>query len=287
LELPITVFDEAGASAEGVIRLTVIETVSDTEEVLPESPGSELTQTNSEPDLGAANEEPATEDNEPLVSLSVVDSGGSQFMDTSQLGGSINLVSNNSLNNSTTFNSGSTASQNSDSEDSGAEDESVVADESLTRDGDFDSNGRLEEVSLRLANTANQMSKGLLSLSLNNGHRIVVELLLDSLEEASAELQMLGSMFVNQNAELAFSPHLINALQGVTDDLAEGAASSEDQLTFQVNSITFVSAGLTIGFVTWLLQSGSLVATAVTSAPLWQSIDPVPVLSSSDSDSAS
>src|SRR6185369_2262828 len=47
----------------------------------------------------------------------------------------------------------------------------------------------------------------------------------------------------------------------------------------RVSSVTSVSGAiLTVGFVSWLLRSGALVSSLMATAPLWNRLDPVPIL---------
>jgi hypothetical protein len=47
---------------------------------------------------------------------------------------------------------------------------------------------------------------------------------------------------------------------------------------FVVGSATVMSTSLTIGYVYWTIQSGSLLASAMSALPSWTTFDPVPVL---------
>ena len=53
---------------------------------------------------------------------------------------------------------------------------------------------------------------------------------------------------------------------------------SDERLELILTAGTVASVTFTVGFVSWLLQSGSLLATAMSTSPLWRSIDPIPVL---------
>jgi len=53
-----------------------------------------------------------------------------------------------------------------------------------------------------------------------------------------------------------------------------------------VASAAGVSTGLSIGYVVWLLRGGVLLSSVLSSLPAWRTIDPLPVLSSMDADTA-
>lgn len=47
-----------------------------------------------------------------------------------------------------------------------------------------------------------------------------------------------------------------------------------------VDSSVAVGSGLSIGYVAWLIRSGVVLSTVLSSLPAWRFIDPTPVLSS-------
>jgi len=70
-----------------------------------------------------------------------------------------------------------------------------------------------------------------------------------------------------------------------TDNLFEQLDKLSDELSddfwfqeFVVGSATLTSAALTVGYVYWTIQSGSLLAGAASALPTWTTFDPVPVL---------
>ena len=175
--------------------------------------------------------------------------------------------------------------------DSNLAETGVVDDNLFSTDG-FDGSDRIIEdvlrqraVEQRLVNGATGSATELLISELGNNRRLLLNLLVNTVEETSAEIGTLSNLFFSGQVGSTFSPELINALQSVNNDFTKDAADDKRQEAFQVSTTTFVSSALTVGFVTWLLQSGSLVATAVTTAPLWQSLDPIPVLVNKDTDS--
>ncbi|MEE9321792.1 MAG: cadherin domain-containing protein [Granulosicoccus sp.] len=110
------------------------------------------------------------------------------------------------------------------------------------------------------------------------GHELILDLLLDANDEKTVDLASLASVFGNNGFSIALTPQMVGALEGLRNDLEESSSDEERQKKLAVSAATFVSASLTVGFVTWLLQSGSLLATALTTSPLWRPLDPVPVL---------
>ncbi|MFK8081370.1 MAG: hypothetical protein AB8B97_13870 [Granulosicoccus sp.] len=74
---------------------------------------------------------------------------------------------------------------------------------------------------------------------------------------------------------------LIDQIRASFDEVAEDAEASEKRLTLVV---AFGGITLSIGVVGWLLASRVLLASVFSTAPLWRSIDPIPVLLTGDRD---
>jgi len=143
-----------------------------------------------------------------------------------------------------------------------------------------------EEVALRLTRVTQSAVNTLTVVDFIEGRKVVLDLLDNTaVEDSVYELATLGTLFISNDIGLSFSPQFYDALINLGDDLAESDAEAQRELSFNVTAISFVSATFTIGFITWLLQSGTLLASAVTTAPLWQSFDPVPVLSADSEES--
>jgi hypothetical protein len=72
------------------------------------------------------------------------------------------------------------------------------------------------------------------------------------------------------------------ALGQALDELFENMSSNKDPEAAQreVAFRTAAGVGLTLsaGFLSWLLRAGSLLASALTTMPLWKGFDPLPVL---------
>ena len=67
-------------------------------------------------------------------------------------------------------------------------------------------------------------------------------------------------------------------MSGLREQLATGV-----RLDSQIVASSFaMSAGLSVGYVFWLLRGGILLSSVIASMPVWRSIDPLPVLASLD-----
>ena len=74
--------------------------------------------------------------------------------------------------------------------------------------------------------------------------------------------------------------NMLKQLDNQREELAQGVALSPGV----VGGAVSVSTGLSIGYVIWLVRGGLLIGSVLSSLPAWRNIDPLPVLSSLDSD---
>ncbi|NND70877.1 MAG: cadherin repeat domain-containing protein, partial [Rhodothermales bacterium] len=113
----------------------------------------------------------------------------------------------------------------------------------------------------------------------SRGYRVVLELLLEESEEVIEELgSAISSVMDASLFSITLTPEILNALSSMRDDVDEQQGQADERTELILTAGTAASITLTVGFVSWLLQSGSLLATAMSSSPLWRAIDPVPVL---------
>ena len=109
------------------------------------------------------------------------------------------------------------------------------------------------------------------------GHRLVLELLLD--EDGLVDVRSPASLFGTLNVPIALSPRLLEAIETLRSEM-DGTEEQERARATLVAAAAAVTGGsLTVGFVTWLLRSGLLLAAAASTTPLWRPLDPVPILS--------
>jgi hypothetical protein len=107
----------------------------------------------------------------------------------------------------------------------------------------------------------------------------VLELLFGEAEEAFDELgNSLASIVGASPFSLTLTPDMLNALLSMHRDVDAQQQQADERLELILTAGTVASVTLTVGFVSWLLQTGSLLATALSTSPLWRAIDPVPVL---------
>ena len=115
--------------------------------------------------------------------------------------------------------------------------------------------------------------------SVSRGYSVVLELLFDETDEA---FDMLGDTFAKvldgSLFSITFYPDVLNAVSSMHSDVDEQQQQADERLELIITTGAVASVTLTVGFVSWLLQGGSLLATTLSTSPLWRSIDPVPVL---------
>ena len=110
------------------------------------------------------------------------------------------------------------------------------------------------------------------------GHRLVLELLLDAGEEGAGDVRSGASVFGALRAPGTLSAPLIRALELLRSDADVAGEDEEARATLVAAAAAVTGGTLTVGFVTWLLRSGLLLAVAATTTPLWRGFDPVPIL---------
>ena len=71
---------------------------------------------------------------------------------------------------------------------------------------------------------------------------------------------------------------LFRSLDQVASEVNEQASLEQRELVFQLNTAKSVAVGLSAGYLTWMLRAGSLLASVLSSMPLWTKMDPLPVL---------
>jgi len=84
-------------------------------------------------------------------------------------------------------------------------------------------------------------------------------------------------------AELLQNPVFLDALDRMLSGMDESQASTSARNDVLVKTATGVSLTLSAGFLSWLLRAGSLMASALSSMPLWKAFDPLPVLAAAAS----
>ena len=72
-----------------------------------------------------------------------------------------------------------------------------------------------------------------------------------------------------------------SAIDDLDRQMQEQGATSLTGEQLVIRSAAGVTATLSVGYVLWLMQAGSLVAGLMSTMPLWRGFDPLPVLSSS------
>ena len=65
-------------------------------------------------------------------------------------------------------------------------------------------------------------------------------------------------------------------------EIDEAVTEQGRHLRFSADTVVGLTLSLTAGFVTWALRAGSLLASAVSSMPLWRQFDPMPILVAAD-----
>jgi phage host-nuclease inhibitor protein Gam len=109
---------------------------------------------------------------------------------------------------------------------------------------------------------------------------MVLELLLQETDELMemALRQATDVGFDLSSTRLSLTPSMLSALQEMRAEVDTAANQDEEKQDLLVSTGAVATLSLTAGFVTWLLRTGSLLATVLSTSPLWRPFDPIPVL---------
>jgi hypothetical protein len=102
------------------------------------------------------------------------------------------------------------------------------------------------------------------------------------LQRAGKEVQKAFDEQALAEAPARISAAFRNTLHTLEEDLQRATETSEGQRRLIVVVTTAGGVALTAGLVTWLLHSGSLLASLVSTLPAWRHFDPLPVVLGSD-----
>ena len=111
-------------------------------------------------------------------------------------------------------------------------------------------------------------------------HTMVLELLLEETDEL-VEIAFGGTMDSGidlSRTSVSLSPSMLSALEEMRANVDAVADQDEEEADLLVQTGAVATLSLTAGFVTWLLRTGSLLATVLSTSPLWRPFDPIPVL---------
>jgi hypothetical protein len=81
------------------------------------------------------------------------------------------------------------------------------------------------------------------------------------------------------NLTLTISPELAAALDNTAQNAPLGG-----RLNVQSAGVVAASLTLSVGFITWMLKAGSLLASFLATRPAWTNFDPLPIFAKKDDD---
>ncbi|MEE9335013.1 MAG: cadherin domain-containing protein [Granulosicoccaceae bacterium] len=130
-----------------------------------------------------------------------------------------------------------------------------------------------------------QASEGSHPPSKSTSTKSVASLVMDLLLQDSENLMRGFNIDLDTiNTSITLTPALLHALSDMSNEIDSMVEKSQIKLELAIKAGTVVSVTLTVGYITWLMQAGAFLTTALSTAPLWRSLDPIPVLISSNSD---
>ena len=109
---------------------------------------------------------------------------------------------------------------------------------------------------------------------------MVLELLLEETDELVeiALGQVISDGIDLSRASVTLTPGMLSALDEMRQEFTDVHQEDEKQVDLLIQTGAAATLSLTAGFVTWLLRTGSLLATLLSTSPLWRPFDPIPVL---------
>ena len=77
---------------------------------------------------------------------------------------------------------------------------------------------------------------------------------------------------------------LWNAIDEMKMKMGESDSDNVSNLAFSSTAVSATGVALTAGMVAWVLRSGALMASLMSTIPLWKGYDPLPLLAYKDDD---
>ncbi len=82
-----------------------------------------------------------------------------------------------------------------------------------------------------------------------------------------------------QTRKMLSNTHLQNRLDALGEQISHEVNQQQGEMKFMVGTAGGVTATAVAGYMLWMFRGVSLIASAMASLPVWQSFDPLPVLS--------
>jgi len=146
-------------------------------------------------------------------------------------------------------------------------------------DARFDGSQATHEVEHHISDNSDRPRQTTGGKTIVNASATAIEVLIQNSENL---MQGFDIDLDSINISTTITPALLNAISDMNSDVNSAAQKNEIELELAIKAGTVVSVTLTVGVITWLMQTGAFLTTALSTAPLWRSLDPIPVLISSD-----
>ncbi|MCB1759748.1 MAG: hypothetical protein KDI68_08220, partial [Gammaproteobacteria bacterium] len=160
-------------------------------------------------------------------------------------------------------------------ESRGEETETESIDDSLAQDSDESSPWTDDDLYPGSSDRASDNGADIASM-LRQGAMLKPSLAQVPEELAAPQAAEVPKLLASEIQSILSAPSFLNDL----DRLRQNSGDLSDLEQQRVASSIAVSTGLSVGYVAWLIRSGALLSTALSSLPAWHFIDPLPVLGS-------
>ena len=84
-------------------------------------------------------------------------------------------------------------------------------------------------------------------------------------------------MLNQQVAELQ-SAEVWQAVDSLIEQIDEEVSAADVAVTVTVGGVAGLSGAMSVGYVVWAIRGGSLLASVLSSMPVWRLVDPLPVI---------
>ena len=104
----------------------------------------------------------------------------------------------------------------------------------------------------------------------------------NTIDLSNLDLSPLAAQFVQPALMKAAidNPAFIQALNEMQSELDQLADAQTQNSQIKTEAVVGVSMSLTVGFISWILRTGTLMASFLAASPLWRQFDPLPILGS-------
>ena len=96
-------------------------------------------------------------------------------------------------------------------------------------------------------------------------------------DPASAEVDQTAIAFDQQLADLQ-AVEVWKAMDALIEQIDEEVSAADVSMTVTVTGVAGLSGVMSVGYLVWAIRGGSLLASVLSTVPIWRLVDPLPVI---------